>query len=341
MEVGHMCDKCTRGYWSSNRPPIRSSSFTEPLEGRLLLSGNVTFTSITDGDFNADGVSDQVMFARLRRAQRILAASGSLQIGRGLFVVDGTLAGSIGAVLPLGSGGRVPIVAAGDFNGDGAPDLAVANRGSGRALEILLNDGTGAFTSATRVTAASGVTSLAAADVNGDGRADLVVGTVQTTSVSRRRGSAPPDAFDPALYLENRRQFLTGHFVAATTGTGVSAEAGGGTGLPGSIALGFGADAPGVDFVPGPSSSTPMTFDPLFPFAGGSGAAIPAFGAVPGVAAEAGGAVALVPPVGISVFNFGTGVSASVQTGAVVVLLGNGDGTFLSPTPLGGTLTTP
>ncbi len=57
----------------------------------------------------------------------------------------------------------------GDFNGDGKPDLAVAN---GSGIEVLLGNGDGTFQAAIHVSGASGV--LAAGDFNGDGKLDLV-----------------------------------------------------------------------------------------------------------------------------------------------------------------------
>ena len=72
---------------------------------------------------------------------------------------------------------------AGDLNGDGKPDLVVANMVGGD-LSILLGNGAGGFTAAPKVTGMNYPVSTAIGDLNGDGKPDLVVanaGSYQTT----------------------------------------------------------------------------------------------------------------------------------------------------------------
>src|SRR5208283_5371424 len=67
-------------------------------------------------------------------------------------------------------------VAVGDFNGDGALDLAVANS-SDNTVSILLNDGAGNFTAAATSPVAVGVSplSVVVGDFLGNGKLDLAV----------------------------------------------------------------------------------------------------------------------------------------------------------------------
>jgi uncharacterized repeat protein (TIGR01451 family) len=65
-------------------------------------------------------------------------------------------------------------VVTGDFNGDGKPDLAVANSGSGN-VSILLGDG-GTFQPAKNFATGGSPKSIAVGDFNGDHKLDLVVG---------------------------------------------------------------------------------------------------------------------------------------------------------------------
>jgi hypothetical protein len=70
--------------------------------------------------------------------------------------------------------GLVPAgVTAADLNGDGRPDLVIANVGS-NALTILLNNGTGGFTALPPPNIGQ-ASSTIAADLNRDGKTDLVV----------------------------------------------------------------------------------------------------------------------------------------------------------------------
>ena len=66
----------------------------------------------------------------------------------------------------------------GDFNGDGKPDLAVANSGSNN-VSVLLGNGDGTFQAAVNYAAGNAPNSVAVGDFNGDGKADLAVANSQ------------------------------------------------------------------------------------------------------------------------------------------------------------------
>jgi hypothetical protein len=89
-------------------------------------------------------------------------------------------AGSIFVAAPTyGSGGTyASSVAAADVNGDGKPDLVVANNNNGSGtVGVLLGNGDGTFqTAVTYWSGGSNASSVAIADVNGDAKPDLVVG---------------------------------------------------------------------------------------------------------------------------------------------------------------------
>jgi hypothetical protein len=65
-------------------------------------------------------------------------------------------------------------VAVGDFNGDGKPDLAVANQGSDN-VSVLLGQGDGTFLTAVSYPIGTYPLSVAVGDFNGDGKQDLAV----------------------------------------------------------------------------------------------------------------------------------------------------------------------
>ncbi|MGD0506355.1 MAG: VCBS repeat-containing protein [Terriglobales bacterium] len=86
-------------------------------------------------------------------------------------------------------------VAVGDFNGDGKPDLVVANATN---VGVLLGNGDGTFQAAVYYGAGSGPRAVAVGDFNGDGKLDLVVGNVTSGNVSVLLGKGD-GTFQPAL----------------------------------------------------------------------------------------------------------------------------------------------
>lgn len=65
-------------------------------------------------------------------------------------------------------------IAVGDFNGDGKPDIAVANTGS-NTVSILLGNGDGTFQAAMNFVAGNSPSTIAVGDFNGNGRLDLAL----------------------------------------------------------------------------------------------------------------------------------------------------------------------
>lgn len=100
------------------------------------------------------------------------------------WVEDRSLLSLFGAptVYPTNTRAVFSEAAVGDYNGDGKPDLAIAN-GYGPTLSMLLNQGSGTFAPAVNYPLGFGPYSLAAADFNGDGKLDLATASLDTDTV--------------------------------------------------------------------------------------------------------------------------------------------------------------
>ena len=85
----------------------------------------------------------------------------------------------------------------GDLDGDGAPDLAVANQSSDD-VSVLLGAGDGTFAAEQRFGAGDGPFSVSIGDLDGDGVPDLAVANAFSDDVSVLLGTAtvhsPPAA---------------------------------------------------------------------------------------------------------------------------------------------------
>jgi len=137
--------------------------------------------SIVAGDFNGDGRID-------------LAVAGDSYNS-----ITNTNVGEVSVLLGNGDGtfqppvtyavGSVPTgLVAGDFNGDGHLDLAVANELSG-TVSVLLGNGDGTFGPQVTYAVAWFSTAIMAGDINGDGRLDLAVANLDSNVISVLQGN--------------------------------------------------------------------------------------------------------------------------------------------------------
>lgn len=146
------------------KPDIIAGQFVLLGVGNGTFSPRATFdgAAVLTADFNRDEKPDTLL----------TLASGDLAVclGNG----DGTFGNKIPLATPFAADSYI----AGDFNGDGIPDLAVepaAEGGQPVNLVVLLGNGNGTFRPPV-ITASVPIPIFTAADFNRDGKLDLVAG---------------------------------------------------------------------------------------------------------------------------------------------------------------------
>jgi hypothetical protein len=134
--------------------------------------------AVAVADFNEDGKQDVVM------ARWELAPDGGLIIFTDVDVHLGNGDGTFGAPIPLNgldAGGTLAVLAA-DANNDGHMDVVAANTQG--TISVFEGNGNGTFSSKKNYGAAGVATAVTAGDFNGDGRMDFATSDGQLTSVS-------------------------------------------------------------------------------------------------------------------------------------------------------------
>jgi hypothetical protein len=152
---------------------VNSSGGFSPASGSPFAVGRDP-RSVVVADFNGDGDLDLAVANRNENSVSVLLGNGS-----------GGFSPAVGSPFAVGAS-EAYSVAVGDFNGDGHPDIAVANSSAPGSVSVLLGNGSGGFSPASGSPFAVGPypRSVAVGDFNGDGHPDLAVASVENASVS-------------------------------------------------------------------------------------------------------------------------------------------------------------
>jgi hypothetical protein len=183
---------------NTTTPGSTTLSFAAP---QFFATGNISF-SVALGDLNGDGKPDIVVANQQDNTVSVLLNT----------TVTGSLTASFATQQTFATGSAPESVVLGDINGDGLPDIVVANSGAS-TVSVLLNTttpgaSTASFATQQTFTTGSGPNAVALADVNGDGRPDLIVPNINDGTVSVLLNTTAPGASTASFATQ--QTFTTG-----------------------------------------------------------------------------------------------------------------------------------
>jgi len=153
--------------------------------------------SVKIADVNGDGLPDLIV------ADLGPGSDGTGTAGVSVLLQDATHRGSFLAPVMYPTPGSAIDVAVGDLNGDGKPDLVVANLApapTGSVSVLLQGTTPGTFQSATNYAGFGQPLSVVIHDLNGDGHPDIAVADGTSATVLIQNASAP-GTFQPAVQV--------------------------------------------------------------------------------------------------------------------------------------------
>jgi len=178
----------------------------------------VTYSLVTGGDATpAPSAASLIPLRAGGKPDLVIANQGQFGAQGAVLRLLNNGNGTFGAAASFAAGSNPIAMVVGDLNGDGTPDVAVADQGGSAAVAVLLGDGQGNFGApAFSLPGLTGV-AIASADLNGDGKPDLIAGTVTSSqqvavTVLLNTGGAVFQALTPVPAPSGLAQVVTGDF---------------------------------------------------------------------------------------------------------------------------------